>query len=391
MEEEKMYVPSGLKTKDGKDIMCYTGAFYLKNKEKIERMVKKGEEILRDENKFSEKQQKDNKNIVKEENEKYKTNAQINKKHDKLFKEILSDKKEAVNFINHYLNLNLLEDDIEKYEKEFRTEELYNIEADVVYKIKNKNVFILIEHQSSVDLKMSYRILSYKNAIVDSAIDRKRLREKSYKIPKVIAMVLYTGKRQWHKLSIKDIEEQIERYEENAGEYNLIDANEFSREKLLEDNLITSKAMLIEKSQNKEELYKNIEDVINNQKKNGNFDNWQLEKLVQYELAETEDKEIISKFIEKIKNIGRNDEIMTNASRIINREIRKSKKEGIEIGWNQGIIRGKEEGKIEGKVEGKAEGKAEGIALVAKRLKGKMHIKDISQITGLSEKEIKQL
>ena len=391
MEEEKMYVPSGLKTKDGKDIMCYTGAFYLKNKEKIERMVKKGEEILRDENKFSEKQQKDNKNIVKEENEKYKTNAQINKKHDKLFKEILSDKKEAVNFINHYLNLNLLEDDIEKYEKEFRTEELYNIEADVVYKIKNKNVFILIEHQSSVDLKMSYRILSYKNAIVDSAIDRKRLREKSYKIPKVIAMVLYTGKRQWHKLSIKDIEEQIEGYEENAGEYNLIDANEFSREKLFEDNLITSKAMLIEKSQNKEELYKNIEDVINNQKKNGNFDNWQLEKLVQYELAETEDKEIISKFIEKIKNIGRNDEIMTNASRIINREIRKSKKEGIEIGWNQGIIRGKEEGKIEGKVEGKAEGKAEGIALVAKRLKGKMHIKDISQITGLSEKEIKQL
>ena len=28
-----MYVPSGLKTVDGKDIMCYTGAFYLKNKE----------------------------------------------------------------------------------------------------------------------------------------------------------------------------------------------------------------------------------------------------------------------------------------------------------------------------------------------------------------------
>ena len=79
MEEEKMYVPSGLKTKDGKEIMCYTGAFYVKNKEKIERMVKKCEEILRDENEFSEKQQKDNKNIVKEENEKYEKNAQINK------------------------------------------------------------------------------------------------------------------------------------------------------------------------------------------------------------------------------------------------------------------------------------------------------------------------
>ena len=38
MEEEKMLVPSGLKTVDGKDIMCYTGAFYLKNEEKIKRI-----------------------------------------------------------------------------------------------------------------------------------------------------------------------------------------------------------------------------------------------------------------------------------------------------------------------------------------------------------------
>lgn len=46
MEEEKMLVPSGLKTADGKDIMCYTGAFYLKNEEKIKRIIKKCEEIL---------------------------------------------------------------------------------------------------------------------------------------------------------------------------------------------------------------------------------------------------------------------------------------------------------------------------------------------------------
>ena len=39
MNEEKMYIPSGLKTRDGKDIMCYTGEFYLKNKEKIDKLV----------------------------------------------------------------------------------------------------------------------------------------------------------------------------------------------------------------------------------------------------------------------------------------------------------------------------------------------------------------
>ena len=358
-----MYVPSGLKTVDGKDIMCYTGAFYLKNKEKIDKMLKKCEEILREEERKSKKFKGKNENIIREETEKY----YINQKHDKIFKEMLSDKKSTVDFINSFLHLNLVEDDIEKYEKEFRTSEFSNVEADVVYKIKNKNVFILIEHQSSVDYKMSYRIMCYKYAIIESAIDKKRLKEKSYRIPMVIPIVLYTGKRKWQKLLINDIEEKVEGYAENWLEYTLIDVNKFSKEQLLADNLIITKAMLIEKSKNKEELYRNIEEVINIQKEKKAFDNLQLEKLITYELSETEDKNIMHEFIEKIRNIEGSEEIMTNASRIINREIRKERKAGLEQGIQQGI------------------------ALVAKKLKGKMEIKDISQITGLSETEIENL
>ena len=359
MKEEKMYVPSGLKTVDGKDIMCYTGAFYLKNKEKIDKMLKKCEEILREEEKKSKEFKGKNENIIREETEKY----YINQKHDKMFKEILSDKMSTVDFINSFLHLNLAESDIEKYEKEFRTSEFSNVEADVVYKIKNKNVFILIEHQSSVDYKMPYRIMRYKYAIIESAIDKKRLKEKCYKIPMVIPIVLYTGKRKWKRLLINDIEEKIEGYAENWLEYTLIDVNEFSKEELLADNLIITKAMLIEKSKNKEELYKNIEDVINMQKERRAFNNLQLEKLITYELSGTEDKNIMHEFIEKIRDIEGSEEIMTNASRIINREIRKQRKEGRE----------------------------EGIALIAKRLKEEMNIKDISRITGLSETEIENL
>ena len=363
MKEEKMYVPSGLKTVDGKDIMCYTGVFYLKNKEKIDKMLKKCEEILREEEQKSKEFKGKNENIIREETEKY----YINQKHDKMFKEMLSDKKSTVDFINSFLHLNLVEDDIEKYEKEFRTSEFSNVEADVVYKVKNKNVFILIEHQSSLDLKMAYRILRYKNAIIESAINKRKLKEKNYKIPKVIPIVLYTGKRKWQKLSIEDIEEKIEGYEEIKLGYDLVDTNEFTKQQLLEDNLITSKAMLIEKSQNKEELYQNIEDIISCKNKMEDFEYEQLEKIVKYELMGTEDKEIISKFIEKIKNREESENIMMNAARIINKEIRKQRREGRE------------------------EGREEGMIFVAKKLKGKMHIKDISQITGLSEKEIEKL
>ena len=369
MEKERMYIPSGLKTRDGKDIMCYTSEFYIKNKEKIEKLIRRCEKVLKDDqiNENKGRLNKNDNHILKENYEKYDLDIHIDKKHDKLFKEILSDRKEAVKFINHYLNLSLIENDIEKYEKEFRTQSFSSVEADVVYKIKNKNVFILIEHQSSVDLKMSYRILCYKNAIVESAIDKKRLKERNYKIPKVIAIVLYTGKREWNMLSIRDIEEKIEGYEETENEYTLIDTNKLSREVLLEDNLITSKAMLIEKARNKAELYKNIEDMINNQKRIEKFENSQLEKIVKYELAGTEDESIINKFIEKIRNREEKDEIMMNAARIINKEIRKQRKEGME----QGILQGK--------------------FMIAKKLKGRMTVEEISQITGLSKKEIEEL
>ena len=131
----------------------------------------------------------------------------------------------------------------------------------------------------------------------------------------------------------------------------------------------------MKKSQNKEELYQNIEDIISCKNKMEDFEYEQLEKIVKYELMGTEDKEIISRFIEKIKNREESENIMMNAARIINKEIRKQRREGRE----------------EGREEGKKEGIAEGMIFVAKKLKGKMHIKDISQITGLSEKEIEKL
>jgi len=86
-----MYVPTGLKTVDGKDIMGFNGAFYLQNKEKINKMLKKYEEII-----------------------------------------------------------------AEEKEKKFRTSEFNNIEADVVYKIKNKKRIYI--NRTSIKCR-------YKNAI----------------------------------------------------------------------------------------------------------------------------------------------------------------------------------------------------------------------------------
>lgn len=54
-----MYVPTGLKTVDGKDIMGFNGAFYLQNKEKINKMLKKYADIIIEED--EEEKQRENK------------------------------------------------------------------------------------------------------------------------------------------------------------------------------------------------------------------------------------------------------------------------------------------------------------------------------------------
>lgn len=89
----------------------------------------------------------------------------------------------------------------------------------------------------------------------------------------------------------------------------------------------------------------------------------------------TVDKNIMHEFVEKIRNIEGSEEIMTNASRIINREIRKQRKAGLEQGLEQGI----------------EQGFKQGIIQIAKKLKREMSIKDISRITGLTEQEIENL
>ena len=80
MENENIYVPSGVKTRDGKDIMCYTAEFYVKNKAKIDRIIKKCEEILmEDDEKEESKNAQDNSNSSKEDNK------NILKENDQIF------------------------------------------------------------------------------------------------------------------------------------------------------------------------------------------------------------------------------------------------------------------------------------------------------------------
>lgn len=201
----KNYVGTGIFTKNGKELMNLSYEYYLVYKEQYKKIFEKyleHKENIIGENKLEQC------NKMCEKYEKY----QVDNKHDKLFKDLFSNKQETAKFISKYLNLKVKidENEIEPYKTEYITSKYEKKEADIVYKIKEKNIFFLIEHQSTVDRAMPYRIEEYKCKIMEQAINKKKMHQRTYLYPKVIAMVLYTGKANWQvPKTLEEIQEKM--------------------------------------------------------------------------------------------------------------------------------------------------------------------------------------
>lgn len=292
---------------------------------------------------------------------------------------VLDQKEEAVKFINKTLKLNIKKEEIEKYNSSFISKTFQNKEADIVYKIKDKNIFFLIEHQSKIDYSMPFRLLEYEVAIIRSAIDKSKIKNKSYKIPLVMPIVLYTGKQKWNANKyLEKSQEKIQCLNIKIGNYSLVDINNYTEKELLEDNTFISKMMLIEKSKNTEEIAKTLEKIINKTHKE---DKELLKSIIEIFL---EEKIGIQKSTELIRKL----ESESDSMLAIVDMIRKENQMYIDMGRKEG----KKEGKREGKKVGRIEGKKDTLREIAiKMLKKNLTEKEITEITGISKKELNNL
>ena len=161
-------------------------------------------------------------------------------------------------------------------------------------------------------------------------------------------IVLYTGKQKW-----------------NANKY-------------LEDNTFISKMMLIEKSKNTEEIAETLEKIISKTQKE---DKELLRRIIEIIL---EEKIGITKSKELIKKLEKGSDSML----AIVDMIRKENQMYIDMGRKEG----KKEGKREGKKVGRIEGKKDTLREIAiKMLKKNLTEKEITEITGISKKELNNL
>ena len=306
---------------------------------------------------------------VEDQNEKY--YQQSWHKHDAIFKTVLDKKEEAVKFINKTLKLNIKIEEVEKYNSSFIDKTFQSKEADIVYKLKEKNVFFLIEHQSKIDYSMPLRLLEYEIAIIKSAIDTRKIKNKSYKITLVIPIVLYTGKQKWNANKyLEKSQEKIQGINIKIGNYSLVDINNYTEKELLEDNTFISKMMLIEKSKNTEQIAEILEKITN---KIDDDNKELLKRIIEIIL---EEKIGIKKSKELVKKLEKEGDSMLAVVDMIRKE-------------NQMYI---DIGRKDGKLEGKKEGKRETIKeMVNKMLIKRIPEKTIIEITGISQKEIEKI
>lgn len=293
-----------------------------------------------------------------------------NNKHDKIFRTLLDKKEDAAEMINKAIKTQLKAQDIEKYNSSFVNKIFQNREADVVYKLKNRNIFFLIEHQTKIDYSMPYRILEYEVAIIENAIDLSKIKNKGYKIPLVIPIVLYTGNKKWNaRKYLKECQEEFKGIKVSLGNYNLIDINDFTEEELLNDKTFISKMMLIEKGKDTNEIIEILNKVIKSTKDENK------EMLKRIIFIALEEKLGYKETMEVIDKIDGGEEEMLAIVDTIRRE-------------NQMYIN---MGRKEAKKEAKKEIKNKLYKIAQKLLERNTSKEDVAEITGLKEKEIEKV
>lgn len=184
-----------------------------------------------------------------------------------LLKHVLQNKKEVARLINQFIEprKTIKEEELVSYTtnsyitKKYRTKEI-----DLVYKLRNKEIFFLLECQSKLDSKVDYRMINYCLDIMREWSQNKKVK-KITSYPIVVPILIYTGNQKWNIESNrkeKIIKEYTYAKEKMNIEYNLVDMSKYSEQILLDQGNILSYAMLLEKAEGKKEMIRNLENII---------------------------------------------------------------------------------------------------------------------------------
>ena len=235
----------------------------------------------------------------------------IHNEHDKLFKRILDRINEVESIIKKTLGKETEKIEIETVRNELTTRDYRGRMVDVLYKLKDKEVYFLIEHQSTQNTYMAYKIFEYETELINRSYMQNV--EKSKKIAKVIKVVIFTGIGNWKPArSIVELQEEygnkvkIDKHYEGIGEYKLLESKDYSLKEIIsKESTLLGKAIIIEKARREETLIAVLDEIIPDIKED-EID--EMVRMIKYILVKDLGKDVANKYIKilesKIKEEG---------------------------------------------------------------------------------------
>ena len=260
-----------------------------------------------------------------------------------------------------------------------------NVHSDLILRVKikqsDKYMYILIEHQSTVDEAIIPRIVEYNNEITR---EHKKI-HKTKKTPPILNICLYNGRKRYDgPRNIIDTSESPALSEKlKYRNYHVIDLHSIPISEILKHKQSAMGELVLklggsrnfsqwlQKDMNKEIWRKLTEEAS------------YTVSSIRYMTGIDEDREKLLNLINSIDN--KNKEVMATVAQQL-------RQEGIQEGVEQGIVRGRLEGIQQGIMRGRQEGiKNKSISIAKNMLTLGMDIGTIKAVIGLTDGEIAEI
>lgn len=299
--------------------------------------------------------------------------------HDATFRQFLTQPEIARDFMELHLPAELRAVcDLSTLKLEsgsFVEDDLRQYFSDVLYSLKTAQgddgyVHVLIEHQSSPDKHMAFRLLRYAVAAM-----QRHLEAGHKKLPLVIPVLFYTGKRRPYPYSTRWLDEFTDPALANrlySTAFPLVDVTIIPDEEIAEHRSMAA-LTLLQKHIHQRDLAELVDKLVPVLLA-GYLSSSQVVSLIHYivQVGETADAEaLVRELAHRVPQHG--DALMTIAQQL--------EQKGMEKGMEKGIQLGREEGRSEGEREAT-------LKIARTMLQSGLDRETVMKMTGLSEDEL---
>lgn len=302
--------------------------------------------------------------------------------HDATFRQFLSQPTIARDFMELHLPAALLAlCDLNTLKLEsgaFVEEDLRQYFSDVLYSMKTTSredgyIHVLIEHQSSPDKHMAFRLMRYAIAAMQRHLDAGNKR-----LPLVIPVLFYSGKRSPYPYSTRWLDEfamPVLASELYGNAFPLVDVTVIPDEDIIGHRSMAALTLLQKHIHQRDltELIDKLAPVL----LAGYLSSSQVISLVHYLLqaGETADADIFVRTLAQ-RVPQHEDALMTIAQQLEQKGIEK----GIQLGEQRGLEKGRSEGE-----------RAAALKIARTMLQNGLHPRVVAEMTALSDDDLAQL